>query len=522
MDFAVLGNDRATLEWLTQMLEAAPNVRLLDRAPLSQSPDDSTTTGVVVLGLQQASGAASAQATRLAFVMQDPVELLSDGDEPDGRLGAPGGYALALNPQLAALGDRALVIGADEIASSRERLAELFAHLGITPGGTPLRTESTPARSSVAPGRRALLFSMVRSDVEELERAAGRTFRSWRFGGPGPAGPPAQPSGRSLVYVGRRRDIEAPPDSLLMTDWDALPVRIAPILNRADSLTILDPMSFPFDALRDSDRGIPLAVELPDLEPEVLAQLLGTPLLRHITPFDAVATTSEEAWSALRARYSWPHFIRIAPTAAVSAGMDLAGDPSGCLRARKSGHLVLAKALGVQLEAARAAVPAGELLTALILAKDIGRWASLFQLGQTDVKGIDREPESVARAALGFPEWSFDTKLSWEDEEPERAHVTFAVAALCQHSRDVRRETLSRLVRALRIGGRLIVLDRFLADGHVRDVGAPRPRELVADVWHASARHVVLEHVEALRLPNEDLTSVGVLAFTKLGRPERL
>jgi hypothetical protein len=32
---------------------------------------------------------------------------------------------------------------------------------------------------------------------------------------------------------------------------------------------------------------------------------------------------------------------------------------------------------------------------------------------------------------------------------------------------------------------------------------------------------VVLEHVESLRLPGEDLTSIGVLAFTKLGRPLR-
>jgi hypothetical protein len=43
----------------------------------------------------------------------------------------------------------------------------------------------------------------------------------------------------------------------------------------------------------------------------------------------------------------------------------------------------------------------------------------------------------------------------------------------------------------------------------------------MAEVSEAGARHLVLEHIQALRLPGEDLTSAGLFAFIKLGRPER-
>jgi hypothetical protein len=44
---------------------------------------------------------------------------------------------------------------------------------------------------------------------------------------------------------------------------------------------------------------------------------------------------------------------------------------------------------------------------------------------------------------------------------------------------------------------------------------------LLAEIRDTSLRHVVLEHVETLRQPGEALTSVGLFAFTKIGRPER-
>jgi hypothetical protein len=101
-------------------------------------------------------------------------------------------------------------------------------------------------------------------------------------------------------------------------------------------------------------------------------------------------------------------------------------------------------------------------------------------------------------------------------------HVALCIAALCDRGREDRDRRLRGLLGSLRVGGRLIVLDRFFDGLGGRTNGGPTPRQLLAEIGDASEWHVVLEHVEAIRLAGDDLTSVGLFAFTKLGRPERL
>jgi len=181
---------------------------------------------------------------------------------------------------------------------------------------------------------------------------------------------------------------------------------------------------------------------------------------------------------------------------------------------------LLAAATRRQLESAREVVPTGAMLSVLVLAAHVEHWASLLPLGSADVIGIDHDPTNTRHAAQSFPEWCFAEDVD-NDDEPETAHVALSVGAICDCEGPERRRRLVALLRALRVGGRLIVLDRFAGGHDGRTDAAPTPRELMAEVSEAGARHLVLEHIQALRLPGEDLTSAGLFAFIKLGRPER-
>jgi hypothetical protein len=296
------------------------------------------------------------------------------------------------------------------------------------------------------------------------------------------------------LYVGRRRDVETPAGSVALTDWDVLPFRLAPLLDQAASLTVVDPMSFPFDALRDSDRAIPVAVQLPGgWDAEQLIDLFGGPLLGELTPFDAVAVEDDESWGALAERYSWPAGIRATEQDLLGFAAGLAAESAGTPKGAKARYLAARTVLAPQLTVAREAVPRGETERVLLLVADAEPWASLFGAGAVVLAEADTET----------------------------VHVALSINALCDHPREERATRLFALLQALRVGGRLIVLDRFL-DGYAgRLTGAPAPAELLADVREASLRHVVLEHVETIRYPGEALASAGLFTFTKIGRPER-
>jgi hypothetical protein len=324
----------------------------------------------------------------------------------------------------------------------------------------------------------------------------------------------------SLLYIGRHRDVDVPAGSTVLSDRDVLPVHLGPLLDRADCLTVLDPMSFPFDALRAADYDIPVAVELPGgWDAEVLVQLFGMPLLRNVGPFDLICTDEDETWRTLRSRHTWPAGIRASRAALRTRPRDLAGDPPGSARGRKAVFRMLSKALRRQLDQARRGVPPGERFRTMILADEVDHWASLLPFAHADVVGIALDPGIAGRAARNFPEWSFETQHPSDRDQPETVHAALCMAALCDCGREDRDRRLGGLLRSLRVGGRLVVLDRFFDGLDGRTNGGPTPRQLLAEIGATAERHVVLEHVEALRIAGEDLTSVGLFAFTKLGRP---
>jgi hypothetical protein len=312
----------------------------------------------------------------------------------------------------------------------------------------------------------------------------------------------------TVLYTGRRLDLEIPATALALNAWEVLPVALGPVLDAAARLTVADPMSFPFDTLREADRDIPLAVMIPGgWDADTLALLFGNVLFDHLTPFDRLLDLDEESWSALRDRYSWPVRMR--------------GDRPEADRARKAAYRAVRAVVLPQLEAAQAAVPPGERTVATVLADQIDVWASLLPAARTDVLGIDPDRNHVERARHSFPAGRFEMAMPTGARADEVAHVALSVNALAGEAQAVRCERLAALFAMLRVGGRLIVTDRFLDGRGGRTIGAATPDALLRDVRETSARHLVLEHVESLRLPGEDLTSVGVLAFTKLGHPLR-
>lgn len=112
-----------------------------------------------------------------------------------------------------------------------------------------------------------------------------------------------------LVFAGRHRP--GPIDGVTMLeDRAASPRRLLALLNGASRLVLLDPLCFPFEALRPADRDIPLVVALPPRPAFELEALLGEPLLGHLGPGDRVAA-ADGTWEAVAGRRGWPAEMRL-------------------------------------------------------------------------------------------------------------------------------------------------------------------------------------------------------------------
>jgi hypothetical protein len=522
LDFAVLGNARETLRWLELVLGALPGVQLVDGG-CAEPPGEGLSGVIIDRLLEPPPGMLSRRAQRVAVVLADPVRLLSEpGAGPPGER-APEGYAEALR-RLGGTGTAPpLVVCDEELLGPRSRVGELLAHLGIREvlDAGALASVSPSRPPPLTQSRRSVLFASVRDDVEQLERIAGRTFRSWRFadepaqeGGSAPA-----PGAAGVFYTGRRRDLATPPGLVALSEWDVLPVKLGPLLDRTASLTVLDPLSFPFDALREGDRALPVSVHLPDgWSAEDLTAVLGAPLLAELGPFDEVSVGDDSVFAALRRQYSWPATVRVPGAELPGFATRVALHRDAPLRTRKASDRLLRAAARGELARALDAVSPGERPRAIVLARRIEHWASLVPLSGAGLTGVDTNPEHVRAAAESYPEWRFETELSGEIEV---AHVAVSMGAVCESDQAERRRRLQALFSGLRVGGRLVLIEQFLEGRGGRRSGAPTPKELLADVHRVTAGHAVLAQVQALRLSGDDLTSIGLFGFVKVGPTER-
>ena len=306
------------------------------------------------------------------------------------------------------------------------------------------------------------------------------------------------PTRRPLVFVGRHL-LPLPAGAARADDWETAPGRLLPLLNEASLLVLVDPLAFPYEALRSVDREIPMAVALPLLPVDEIEALLGRPLLDHLGPGDRVAAPPG-AWEALAARRGWPAAMRLQsapdePGVVVEEALlpGVVGERSakeeGRRRARALAHL-----LGW--------LPRGRGSESPVL--DVGGtakpWIHLLPVG------LDLRPVAVS-PPLPTP--------------GESAAAAVALCVLGRLAPRERPELFGEMWRAVRPGGLLAVVDDVVP---VPGAGRACPFErggLPRLLLEATGRRVVLGRVWSIRFPGEALHRGAGISVIKVGEAEQ-
>lgn len=347
---------------------------------------------------------------------------------------------------------------------------------------------------------------------------------------------------RPAFYAGRFSDLLVGPDLPgspdVLDDWNVTSTRLDSVFERASNLVVLDLFSFPFEALEGHRRDVPVILVLPrGYDAEFLTDVFGAVAFERLGFFDRVATADDALWGKLRRRYGWAGGQRLEIGAgglgeAAGEVADLLGaeearaDEDGPIRHRtrfgKTTHRAQAAALRPQFAAARGNRADSVPFAVLEVGAGMGRWAASFDLTRTRFVGADADGGAVEVARGEFPEIRFDVLggdlvLPYDDESFDMA---FSVGVMHRNPTPFRRALISEMWRVTRPGGRLIFLDEFVT-GRRPDVYPMPVRKFVGLLLEATSGQVVLEHVESLRYPYDDLVRGGLLSLSRLGVPKK-
>src|SRR5215217_4930348 len=121
---------------------------------------------------------------------------------------------------------------------------------------------------------------------------------------------------RSVVYAGRFVERVAagdlPDGCAVLGDWDVLPSQLASAVERATAFVVLDPLSFPFEAIAREQWDVPLILFLPgEYDAVFLTSVFGKPVFERLGFFDRIATGDATLWEELSVRYRWVESQRI-------------------------------------------------------------------------------------------------------------------------------------------------------------------------------------------------------------------
>lgn len=375
-----------------------------------------------------------------------------------------------------------------------------------------------------------------------------------------------------VVYAGRFADslseVDLPDNCTVLDDWEVLPLQLAPVLEEATTLVVLDIFSFPFDAISGEQWEVPLVPILPEgFDPDFLEAAFGVPLFERLGFPDRLVVRDDGLWDRLRARYGWSGSQRIEAEGGleeVAAGVlaRLEEESSVPTFFGDEGYEALPywKERGAELAAsvphravcsvhhgprfnkamhrAQAAVLEPQFLAArgerdeesgpfkvLEVGAGVGRWARSFDLSRTRFTGVDISEGMVEAARANFPEGRFDhlgddMVFPYEDESFD---LVFSVTVLHHNPAPAKRALISEMWRVARPGGRLLFLEDFVAGGRTeRSTVYPMSVTKFVDLLlEATNGQVLLEHVESLRYPHDAVVRGGVLAVSKLGVPKQ-
>ena len=343
-------------------------------------------------------------------------------------------------------------------------------------------------------------------------------------------------AGAPVVYAGRFAGRISGPDlpggCAVLGDWDVLPPRLAAHLEGASALVIADVFSFPFEAMTPEQRDVPLIVVLPTgHDADFLEAVFGVPLFERLTFFDRVAAPEGSGvLEELRRRYRWAESqnVRVRDgdpegTVAEVCGLLEAEAALSAVPGRsKAVHRAQTMVLGPQFETAWGERAADVPFEVLEVGSGSGRWVPSFDPVTTRYLGVDSEA-ALSAARADFPEARFsglgpDLLIPHEDE---RFDLVFCVDVLRKHPLAEKKTLLSEMWRVARPGGRVLILEDFVFDRSEGGVYPISVNAFVGLLLEATNGQVVLEHVESLRYPREDVTRSAVIAVSRLGVPKK-
>jgi ubiquinone/menaquinone biosynthesis C-methylase UbiE len=343
-----------------------------------------------------------------------------------------------------------------------------------------------------------------------------------------------------VIYAGRFVDqiagADLPGDCIVLGEQDALPHKLAGVLDRANTLVLLDLPSFPLEAMTDDHWDVPMVVVLPSgSDADSLTSSFGSVLFERLVFFDRIMAPDSELWEELRRKYRLAESQRVRATSEDPGEMAravctlLATEPSSTPNAddtardprfNKALHRAQAAALEPRFAIGRGDRAARAPLDVLEVGAGAGRWTSSFDPTNTRFVGIDAREDLVGAARANFPDQRFellgsDLRFPYEDESFD---LVFSVTMMHNNPAPAKRTLLSEMWRVIRPGGRLLFLDTFVfpTEPVIYPMSVTEFVDLILD---ATAGQVVLEHVESLRYPGEEMRRGGVISLLRLGVP---
>jgi SAM-dependent methyltransferase len=348
---------------------------------------------------------------------------------------------------------------------------------------------------------------------------------------------------RPVIYAGRFvdqiPDTDLPGDCIVLGKHDALPHKLTGALDRASTLVLLDLLSFPCEAMSGDHWDLPIIVVIPSgFDVESWITNFGSALFECLGFFDRIVVSDSATWEKLRRKYHWAASQRVpvvsehpsevaktvrnlVATESISLAAPRADGTDHVLRSTKALYRVQAAALEPRFAAAADKRDTNIPLDALEVGMGAGRWATSFDPTKTKFVGIDAREDLVEAARANFPEGRFDHLGSdllfpYGDESFD---LVFCVTVMHQNPAPAKRTLLSEMWRVARPGARLLLLETFVFPKQREElvIYPMSVTEFVDLILDATAGRVVLEHVESLRYPGEDLRRGGLISLLRLG-----